>query len=217
MSQRKLKDSQTLLTASLFEKIRYDIVHGEFQPGDKLNESVLARENNVSRTPVREALKQLVIEGFVENIPNRGFVVIGITPQDFKDIAVIRRAIRRVAIQWSVKRMTEQELASLKDIYDLMEFYTMKKDLQKVFGLITQFHETIYRAIKSPYLEKVLINIQWLTQTFRYESLNASDRLEGSLEEHRQILEAFQTRDTDKVLSLLDAHGQHLEKIFDSL
>lgn len=216
MDAYNLKTQQQSLNVSIFEEIRNDIVIGRYKPGDKLNELKLAKEFNVSRTPIREALKQLISDGVVENIPNRGIVVIGVSAQDFKDILTVRSAIDQVAIKWSIERISGKELALLNETYELMEFYTLKGDVDKVFVLITQFHEIIYKSTKSTYLEKVLINFQFITKTMRFRSLSKENRLNASLFEHKMILDAFLSRNTEAALEAISGHGVELSQIIEN-
>lgn len=120
------KKENKSLTTIIFEKVREDILNDVYSDGEKIVEAKLADELGVSRTPVREALKQLELDGLVESIPNRGVIVKGITEQDIADIYTIRIAIEGIAANWSVRRISEEEVASLKEVYELMEFYTAR-------------------------------------------------------------------------------------------
>ena len=148
------------LTNLIFEKVRDDILNDVYTLGDKLVESKLADELGVSRTPVREALKQLELDGLVESIPNRGVIVKGLSDQDIYDIYSVRISIESIAAELAVERMTPEDLKELTDICDLMEFFTMKNDSAKIFELNTQFHEKIYSCTKSRYLEHILKDFQ---------------------------------------------------------
>jgi DNA-binding GntR family transcriptional regulator len=194
------------LTSKIFNVIRDDILNGKYTEGEKLVEAKLAEELGVSRTPVREALKQLELDGIVENIPNRGVVVKGITKQDIQDIFTIRRAIEGIAATWAVERITDQELQDLKETYELMEFYTFKKDLDKFAEQNTRFHETIYRATKSRYLEQVLKDFQYYMKQSRKKSLEIEGRMQNALQEHKEILDAFLERDKERAERALTMH-----------
>ncbi len=193
----KGKKENKSLTSIIFEKIREDILMGKYARGEKIVEAKLAEELGVSRTPVREALKQLELDGLVDNIPNRGVIVKGISKQDIQDIFTIRMAIEGIAVRWAIERMSENDLEALKEIFELMEFYTFKKDLEKIAELNTKFHETIYNATKSRYLEHVLKDFQYFMKTTRYKSLRSPGRMESALEEHREVLNAFMKKDAD--------------------
>ncbi len=194
------------LTAIIFERVREDILNGKYSNGDKIVEAKLAEELGVSRTPVREALKQLELDGLVESLPNRGVIVKGITDQDIVDIYTIRLATEAIAARWAVERMDDSELEQLKEIYDLMEFYTFKEDVEKTFELNTKFHETMYRATKSRYLEHVLKDFQLFIKSTRNESLKSEGRIDRALEEHKRILDAFMRRDADSAVDALVNH-----------
>jgi len=209
------KKENKSLTSIIFEKIREDILNGMYDPGEKIVEAKLADELGVSRTPVREALKQLELDGLVENIPNRGVIVKGVTAQDIRDIYTIREAIEGIAAKWSVERMSQEELDSLKEIYELMEFYTFKKDVDKIFELNTKFHELIYMATKSRFLEHVLRDFQLFIKTTRYESLKSEGRMEHTLQEHKEILDAFINRDEEKAIAKIIDHIGHSKENFE--
>ncbi|MCK4259353.1 MAG: GntR family transcriptional regulator [Halanaerobiales bacterium] len=199
------KDSRSL-TSIIFDKIRDDILIGKYKNGQKIVETKLAAELGVSRTPVREALKQLDLDGLVDNIPNRGVVVKGISHQDIDDIYTIRVVMEGIAVKWAVERMEEKEIEFLKEILDLMEFYTFKKDIEKVVELNTKFHEAIYSATKSRYIEHVLKDFQYFMKKTRYKSLSVPGRMEEALEEHRKILQAFINRDIDEAIKTITDH-----------
>jgi len=206
------KKENKSLTSLIFDKIREDILNDKYTPGEKIVEAKLAEEIGVSRTPVREALKQLELDGLVENIPNRGVIVKGVSKQDIYDIYTIRIAIEGIAAQWSVERMTEEELRNLEEVYELMEFYTDRNDLDKIFELNTKFHEIIYTSTNSRYLEHVLRDFQLFIKSTRNKSLRSEGRKEKALDEHRKILDAFKSRDEAAAVEMLIAHISNSRK-----
>lgn len=200
------KKENKSLTSIIFEKIREDILNDQYKHGEKIVEAKLAEELGVSRTPVREALKQLELDGLVENIPNRGVIVKGISQQDIYDIFTIRMAIEGIAAQWAVERMSDDEINQLKEVFELMEFYTLKGDVTKIFELNTKFHEIIYMATKSRYLEHVLRDFQLFIKSTRNKSLRSEGRMHTALDEHKSILTAFLNKDAETAVSMLTKH-----------
>lgn len=194
------------LTSMIFEKIREDILIGKYPSGEKIVEAKLAEEFGVSRTPVREALKQLELDGLVDNIPNRGVIVKGISSQDVEDIYTIRISIEAIAVKWAIDRMNDNDLQKLKDIYELMEFYTFKNDIDKIAELNTKFHETIYNATKSRYMEHVLKDFQYFMKTTRYRSLRSPGRVKNTLKEHKEILDAFIEKNKEEASKAIINH-----------
>ncbi|MCK8059207.1 MULTISPECIES: GntR family transcriptional regulator [unclassified Fusibacter] len=200
------KKENKSLTSIIFDRIREDILNDQYITGDKIVEAKLAEELGVSRTPVREALKQLELDGLVENIPNRGVVVKGISKQDITDIYTIRQAIEGIAATWCIERISQSEIDELKELFELMEFYTFKKDVDKISELNTKFHEVIYHSTKSRYLEHVLKDFQIFIKSTRNKSLKSKGRLEEALEEHRIILDAIMAKDIEAAKAGINHH-----------
>jgi DNA-binding GntR family transcriptional regulator len=194
--------------------LRNDIVNGLYPKGYKLNEIKIAKEMDISRTPVREALKQLELEGLIDSIPNRGAVVVGISDQDVKDLCAMRQSIEDVAIRFAIDRMSTDDVEKLEDIYDLMAFYTKKADVDKVFDLNTSFHETIYQTLNSPQLESLLKHFQDLLSISRYQSLNREGRIQATLDEHGRILDAIKSGNAELAATEVTNHHSKLEYIF---
>lgn len=200
------------LTMVIFEKIRNDILNNHYCVGEKIVEMKLAESLGVSRTPVREALKQLELEGLITNIPNRGVVVQGLSEQDILDIHAIRSNIEGIAVKWAVERMNDELVKELTEIYDLMEFYAFKKDFEKMLEMSSKFHEMIYTATKSRYLEQVLRDYQLFIQCFRINSLKSSGRAVEVLKEYKEILEGFAERDVERTYRAMTYHMQHIRQ-----
>ena len=200
------RNDTSSLTDKVFNRIREDIITGVLKNGEKLVEARIADSLDVSRTPVREALKQLEREGLLESTPNKGFVVKSLSLRDIEDIYEMRMSIEGIAAGWAVDRMKDETIDELKELYELMEFYTMKKDVEKIFELNTRFHETIYKAACSRYLEHVLKDFQFFIKVTRKKSLGTKGRLPEALKEHRDILDAFIEKDRDKVVEMLVRH-----------
>ena len=109
------------LGSKIFVLLRDRILNENYKCGDKLNELTLAKELKISRTPIREALKQLELEGLVESIPNKGVYVKGFSPRDIDDMLEIRLVLEGLSIQLAIDRISEAELEKIKEIYDLLE------------------------------------------------------------------------------------------------
>lgn len=182
----------------IFNALRDRILAGECPAGEKIKENYVANEFSVSRTPIREAFKQLEQEGLIENITNKGAYVLGFEKQDIEDLYEIRRAVEGVAIKWAIERITQDELMQLQEIYELMEFYTQKRDINKVMDTNTKFHETIYTATKSRFMTQILRAYQLYVKKTRQAALNRESILNETLKEHKSILDCFYNKDTEK-------------------
>ena len=132
--------SNAPLSTSLLGKLQKDILTGKLKPGQKLTEQQLCKTYGVSRTPVREALRQLETDGLVENILNRGAFVVGMTEQDYEDMFELRKAYEIQAVKWAIERITDEEMERLEETFEFMEFYTMRNDIDKMLTRIDGQH-----------------------------------------------------------------------------
>lgn len=190
----------------IFLLLRDRILNGEYKNGQKLNELALASELKISRTPIREALKQLELEGLVESIPNKGVYVKGFSPRDIDDMFEIRLALEGLAIQLAIERMDEVHLAKIRDVYELMEFYTAKKEQEKINDLNILYHETIYQATQSQYFERLLKDVHYYVSVTSRHSITRPERLETALKEHKDIFDAIVAKDKELAKDTIQKH-----------
>ncbi|MGI6486455.1 MAG: GntR family transcriptional regulator [Tepidanaerobacteraceae bacterium] len=194
------------LRSKIYKQLRNKILNGQYKPGDSLIEMKVAKEMGVSRTPVREAIRQLELEGLVSSIPNKGVIVQGVSEQDIEDIYTIRQTIEGLAARWAAQKITDEQLEELKDVLDLMEFYTEKEDTDKLSDLDTQFHDIIFRACNSRPLETVLTNFHHFIQRARLVSMKSSGRAAHALQEHKRIFESLGAHDTEGAEKAMKQH-----------
>lgn len=208
------RENFTSLRDMVFRRIENDILNGRYQPGDSLNEIKLSDEIGVSRTPVREAIRQLELAGLVETIPNKGAIVKGITAQDIEDIYTIRMRIEGLAARWAAEKATDAELEELREAVEMEEFYTQKNRTEQLMQFDSRFHEIIFRAGKSRVLMQTLSSYHHYVQRARGKSLGTPGRAEQVLEEHRAIYEAIAARDPDGAEKLMVQHIKNARRNF---
>ena len=195
------------LSVVLFSKIQKDILTGEIRQGEKLTEQRICERYKVSRTPVREALRQLEQEGLIENIPNRGAFVLGLSDQDVLDLFDLRASYEVQAVIWAVERMTKQEMEAFEETFEFMEFYTLKEDLEKMLKINMNFHRSIYKGTHNRMLLRTLNTYQLYTKyTDISEEPDPKDYLVKVLAEHREIFEAVKARDAEKAAAAMEVH-----------
>ena len=182
----------------VFNQLQNDILNGLYEPGESLIESKLSEELGVSRTPIREAIRQLELEGLVKTVPNKGAVVSGISKKDIEDIYTIRMLIEGLAARWAAEKITPKELKELQEAVDLEEFYTNKNDTEQLLKFDTRFHDIIYKACKSKPLMHMLSTFHHYVQKARSISMSSPERAKQVLREHKAILQAIIERDGDK-------------------
>lgn len=196
--------------------LRERIIKGEYGIGQRIKEGQVAEELKVSRTPIREALKQLETEGLIETLPNRGSFALGLTREDIQDIYAVRTAVEALAIEWAVVRISDDEVLKLKDVYERMEFYSAKLDSRKVLELNQEFHQVLYNASGSRFLAHILKSYQEFVEKTRKATVYNKENLSIILEEHGQILEAVQERNPGRAVERIQIHLNNSRKRVDN-
>lgn len=205
------------LRGKVFVRLESDILNGRYQPGESLNESKVANELQVSRTPVREAIRQLELEGLVAYIPNKGAIVKGLSVEDINDIFDIRIKIEGLAAKRAAANITPEQLKDLQEVVEFEEFYTLRGDAEQILKLDTKFHEIIFRASGSRLLNRTLTAFHHYIERARSFSLEDKERAKKALLEHRSILIAITERDRERAESLMARHirnaSEHIKKL----
>lgn len=200
------KTSNLPLSNNLFYQLQADILTGEIKNGEKLTEQDIGNKYGVSRTPVREALRQLENEGLVENIPNRGAFAIGLSEQDIEDMYELRRSYEVQAVKWAIERITEKEFDELEETFEFMKFYTMKNDAEKMLNINANFHQLIYKSTHNRMLVNILASYQLYFRHIKKLPVDTHIYLKNVLEEHRLIFQAFKNRDVALGIKAMEAH-----------
>ncbi len=187
-------EHQTIsLAEQVFDRLENDILIGKYQRGDVLTELKLVTDLGVSRTPVREALHRLEQEHVIE-ITSKGILILGVTEQDLEDIFAIRLRIEGMASAFAVKNMSADQLAELKEMLELQEFYVGKQDPERIKTMDSKFHQLIYRYCGSAVLNDTLLPLHKKVQKYRRASVEDNARAQQSAREHRAIFEAIEAR-----------------------
>ena len=203
------------LRGRVFAQIRENILSGKYNDGMELREISLGEELGVSRTPVREALRQLELEGLVKIVPNKGAYVTSINAKDIKDIYKMRSMLEGLCARWATRYITEEQIEELEEVIYLSEFYLKKKSQGKavqVTELDGKFHLVLYQAANSRMLSHVLRDFHKYVQVARTMSVKSEDRARKSIEEHKAILEAIKQKDEDRAELLAHEHIMNVIK-----
>ncbi len=201
----KEKFDKYSLRGRVFHSIREDILSGKYEKGEELKEIAIGNELGVSRTPVREALRQLELEGLVEIIPNKGAYVVGLSAKDIEDIYTIRSLLEGLCAKWAAEYINDRQLAALEENVDLSEFYASKGNFEQVFELDSKFHEIMYEASGSKTINHLLSDYHHYVQRVRRVTI-ATGRAYKSNGEHRNILNAIKAKDGAEAERLATAH-----------
>ena len=203
--QKEVTDKYSL-RGRVFNKIREDILSGKYSQNEELKENTIGAELGVSRTPVREALRQLELEGLVNIIPNKGAYVTGITEKDIHDIYIVRSYLEGLCARWACENIKDSQIEALEEIIYLSEFHAKKAHYEQVVELDNKFHEMVYESSNSKILKHVLTDFHHYVQIIRMLTLASAQRAEKSNEEHKAILQAIMERDGEKAEQLANAH-----------
>ncbi len=205
MAERKLTQFDSL-TDNIAGIIRTRILKGEYKIGEKIKETHVAEELRVSRTPIRKAFKELEEEGLIEYVPNKGCFARGFTRRDIEDVYAVRKVLEELTVEWAVKRITDEEVAKMAAKCEEMQGYVDQADSARVLASNKEFHEIIYNATGSRFMSQVLRSYkEYIEQTTRpifYEP----KFLQQIVDEHRQIVDAFEKRDTESAVAAMSRH-----------
>lgn len=194
------------LSSRVFHTIRENILSGKYATDEELKEKTIGEELGVSRTPVREALRQLELEGLVTIIPNKGAYVVGISQKDIRDIYEIRSRLEGLCARWAAQNITKAQLDELEENIYLSDFHSAKGNSEQVVELDNRFHEILYNASGSKELRHVLLDFHHYVQRVRKITLAVPSRAIGSNDEHRKIVEALKEHDADQAEKLANEH-----------
>lgn len=198
---------RTTIAEEIRERLSDEIIFGRLLPGARLDEQTLADRYGVSRTPVREALKQLAVSGLAETRPRKGMVVAVLTPMQlvlmFEALAELEAACARYA----AINMTENELRQLSEVHDLGAHAVSRRDADGYARANQEFHAIILRGCHNTYLSEPGFTLRTRSIPFRRAQFHNSDaRLDQSFEEHRQVLEAIKRRDDEAAYQAMRGH-----------
>ena len=194
------------LRGRVFHKIREDILSGKYKEHEEFKEVAIGEELGVSRTPVREAFRQLELEGLIQIIPNKGAYVTGITVKDVKDIYMIRSLLEGLCARWATENITEEQLEEMEENVYLAEFHASKGHLEQIAELDNRFHDIMYEACNSKMLQHSLRDYHEYVLRVRKKTLSDANRGEASNHEHRLIMEAIKAKDAARAEELANRH-----------
>ena len=204
-------DNYKPLREMVFESLREAIILGRLKPGERLMEIQLAEEMGVSRTPVREAIRKLELEGFVVMVPRKGAYVAGISVKDIVDVFEVRAALEGLAAGLAAERITGEEM-------DLLERSLLKinavggGDIDAAVEGDISFHDIIYRASRNQRLVQIITHLQEQLLRFRMTSLSQPGRVKVALDEHKKIVEAISDRNVELAQTLATEHIENAEQ-----
>lgn len=196
----------------VFNTLRKAILTGELQPGERLMEIHLANQLGVSRTPIREAIRKLELEGLVIMIPRRGAEVAQITEKDLKDVLEVRRALDALCAELACDRITDEEKFQLKKACTEFENATATKDVTTIAAADVKLHDIIVAATGNKRLIQLVNNLSEQMYRYRFEYIKDENQHNNLVAEHRMIYEGIVKHDKEKAAQAAREHIDNQEK-----
>lgn len=209
-----MAEGEKSLRGKVFDKIRTDILKGRYQRGDELVECTIGKELGVSRTPVREAIRQLELEGLVMLVPNKGAFVTGISAKDVRDIYLIRARLEGLCARMAVENITPSQLEAMEETIFLSSYHAERDHFEQVCEMDGKFHRLLYEASGSRILGDTLSDFHQYVQRVRQASIMNRLRLDKSGHEHTEILDAIKSKDAELAEQVA---ARHISNTVDNL
>lgn len=198
----------------VFDVLMNAIMRGQLSPGERLLEVQLAEEMGVSRTPVREAIRRLELEGFVVMLPRKGAYVAGLSIDDVENVYEIRTALETLAVRLAAQRMVDEDYRLLDELVERMQATWQEGDVDAWVKLDANFHELLYRFSRNDRLVQLMSNVMEQISRYRILSLANVEVRHNSLAEHQEVISALRLRDSEEAAA---AAARHIENTKQSL
>ena len=211
MRRLVIKDTKTI-RRRIYEHLREQLLSGEIPPRQHMIEAKIAKELGTSRTPVREALHSLELEGLIESIPRVGYVVKAISEQEVEEICEIRMAIEEVAVRWATEKAQQKLVEELKKNISLSDEKVSKGEVKAFVDMDARFHEIIARFSGSKRLLELAQTLRRHMLRYRIQSIYSVDNVLRAIEGHKGILRAIEKRSLGEVNKAIRYHMEQSKR-----
>ncbi len=201
------------LRERILETIRDAIISGALKPGEKVAEPELAERFGISRTPIREAFRQLESEGYLTVIPRKGAVVVSFSQRDVEEFYAIKSILEGYAARKACEKLTDRELVKLEAINEKLRTLAEDGDIKHFFKVHNDFHDLFIKAADNSKLTDLITSLVGKFQRLRVASLSLPGRMRVSVEEHDKIIGAFRARDAEKAEKLVRKNAEYGGKV----
>lgn len=200
------------LRDEVFNTLREKILKGVYKPGERLMEIHLADQLGVSRTPIREAIRMLELEGLVKMVPRKGAQVAKISKEDLQDVLEVRKALDTLSVKLACERITEDEIKLLNNAEREFEKALASKDVREIAEADVAFHDVIHSATKNGILKSMISNLAERIYRYRFEYIKQqSDGGKTLMLEHREIMRCIESRDVESAVKATEIHIDNQE------
>ena len=211
MNKLVIRDNSTI-RKKVYSHVREQILSGRIAPNERLVETRIAQEIGTSRTPVREALHNLEIEGLIQAIPRVGYQVKTISETEVEEICEIRSSIESLAARWAMEKAPAKVIRELKKNIAATVERVSRGEIRAFIDLDAQFHETIARASGSTRLLELAQTLRGHMLRYRVQSIYSEETVLQALKGHQGILKAIEKKDPQKVTEAIQVHLEESKK-----
>jgi len=197
------------LREKILENIRDAIISGSLKAGSRVSEPELAERYGISRTPIREAFRQLESEGYLTVIPRRGAVVSEFSQKDVEEFYAIKSILEGYAARGACEKLTEKELGRLQAVNDRLAELAEHNDIKTFFRVHGDFHDMFIKAADNEKLRELISSLVTRFQRLRLMSLSLPGRMRISVQEHEKIIEAFRNKDAETAETLVRKNAEY--------
>jgi DNA-binding GntR family transcriptional regulator len=206
MTAEVISIPRAALHEQVTQRLRQMLVEGRIAPGAKLNERELTEVLQVSRTPLREAIKMLAAEGLVELVPNRGAIAVALSEADVLHTFEVMAGLEGLSGELAAQRITEAEFAEIRAMqFEMMGAYT-RADLSNYYRINSMIHSAINAAAKNPVLTTTYKQVNARLQALRFRSNQNGEKWKRAVKEHEKMVEALAARDGATMRAVLQQH-----------
>ncbi len=198
--------AKTTKAEIIARRLTEDIVSGRYAPGSALDETAIAARYGVSRTPIREAIRQLSASGVVQSRPHRGAIVADLSERQLDEIFAVMADLEALCARAAAVAMTTAQRGALQSLLDASRILAEREDEEGYSVLNEQFHEAIYRGSHNAYLGQLTVETRAKLAPYRRAQFVTEGRLERSFAEHQHVVEAIRAHDPGRAFDAMRAH-----------
>lgn len=200
----------------VFESLRKAIMNGDLKPGERLMEIQLAQKLGVSRTPVREAIRKLELEGLVIMVARKGAYVADLSLNDIMDVLEVRASLEGLGAYLAAQKMTDQDLKNLKEKADYFEEAVKAGDREHMIEGDAKLHEIIFKAASNTALQSIVDSLREQVQRFRVTYIRTTQNPKDIVAEHKVLVEAILARDAKAARKAAEAHIKKMQEFINN-
>ena len=211
---RITKDTYHVKVADM---LRDFIMTGKLNEGDKIDESALCETLGISKTPLREALRVLSVEGLIRQVPHRGSFVTKPTFEEIAEMFDVMSLLEGFCAREACEKMTPKDFSRLEKLHAKLEENFERHDQEGYIRINNQYHALVQKIAGNRTLNQIVEGLRKKILLYRFQSLNLKSRFEHSIGEHRDLLEAFRQRDPSRSETLMKKHLQNQSRALETL